>query len=158
MDKNKRAHEAIERIRHCIMNDKCELIDCGYYGALSSLTEVIEYIDSCKPHVLTIEEIADEEAYCDGECPLWIEYKEFDEPLNAVIMHYNPYIKTNGGNGITFTWCGNYAQIDERLAEYNITWRLWSAKPSKAQLQETKWDSEWLLIDKEEEMEREENE
>ena len=45
MNKKARAKDAINKIRHCIMNDKCELIDCGYYGALSSLEELLRCID-----------------------------------------------------------------------------------------------------------------
>ena len=48
MDKRARAKEAITKIRHCIMNDKCELIDCGYYGALSSLEELSRFLDDMK--------------------------------------------------------------------------------------------------------------
>ena len=40
------AREAIRQIRNCILNDKCELINCGYYCSLKNLEELIKYFDS----------------------------------------------------------------------------------------------------------------
>lgn len=68
MDKEK-AKEAIRKINNCIMNDKCELIDCGYYCTLPYLEELSEYLNSIEKVVHCM----DCKYYVKGEehCVMW---------------------------------------------------------------------------------------
>ena len=125
------------------MNDKCELIDCGYYGTLHSLKSIIEYIDAQEPHVLTYDELIDESEYSDGayvtskERPVWIEYK--GGQLDAVIIAYTHYLQEDITTSINFISDGAYTWYNESFVEYNRKWRLWSAKPTNEKRKETKW-------------------
>ena len=73
MNKNERAKEAIRKIENCIMNDKCELIDCGYYGTLSYLQTLLDYINN----VEQITHCRECKYYDKGHCVLWsMNFKE----------------------------------------------------------------------------------
>lgn len=116
--------EAIKLLEHCLTMDDCD--NCPQINDGNCFESRIKMmLDLLKPHVLTLAE-ADDADVC------WYEVKSVDRMPPCRVRWFD------GCNEVTvYRFIANPEYPLEE--EYCETWRLWSARPSREQREETAW-------------------
>lgn len=102
-----------------------------------TIRNLLDIVNKYYPRVLNADEI--KQAFeTRATLPVWIEERRDPEKPRFCVGRLIDLLESTDRYVLVST--GHKYDDEYRYAEYNITWRCWTAEPSKSQMEDTKWD------------------
>ena len=121
-----------------------EVIDCEsvvYQHRMDALEAAITLIKSCQPRLLRLDEIH-------RKTVAWIEFRNRPKWLALVdddATNVKRITLAIGGSSAGYAKCfitEDDISIGLNDCDYNVTWRAWTGKPTKEQMDSEEWNKE----------------
>lgn len=103
----------------------------------STIRNLLDIVNKYYPRVMNVDEIK-QTFETRATLPVWIEERRDPEKPRFCVGRLIDLLESTDRYVLVST--GHKYDDEYRYAEYNITWRCWTAEPSKSQMEDTKWD------------------